>query len=204
VEVCVPPNVLRCAVSSPDRPTKVYRHRNSMAEPFANKWPHCRERYKKRNVLRAFVGLCFSGVGGTVSLTRSKHLLLGCALSLMASIVLVDPAQAASPSVTSQGTTTTYTYTYTYTGASQTFTVPGGVTSLQISATGAAGGATSSAQRGLGATATAAATVTPGATFTVEVGGVGAPSSNGASPTGGGFNGGGGSPNGGAGGGGGL
>jgi len=64
--------------------------------------------------------------------------------------------------------------TFTYTGAEQTFTVPAGVSSLQVAAVGAAGGSsedTSSA--GAGGTATATVSVVGGQTLYVEVGGPG-------------------------------
>jgi len=78
----------------------------------------------------------------------------------------------------------TVTCDYSYTGAEQTFTVPSGVHTLQVSAIGAAGGG---AAGGAGGEASAAVTVTPGATLYVEVGGTGAA----AAGVAGGFNGGG-------------
>jgi len=81
------------------------------------------------------------------------------------------------------------TDTFPYTGSQQTFTVPQGVSSISVVATGA-GGATGSAifgtggAGGVGAVATATLAVTPGETLYVNVGGPG----NGST---GGFNGGG-------------
>ncbi len=86
---------------------------------------------------------------------------------------------------------------FAYTGAPQTFVVPAGVTSLQVTAEGGAGGqdpygAGSGAPGqpgGVGGRVTATLTVTPGETLTVYVGGKGSASSVGTSP--GGYNGGG-------------
>ncbi len=82
---------------------------------------------------------------------------------------------------------------FSYTGAEQTFEVPSGVSSVAISAIGAAGGtgqnSTSTGGAGSeGRTVTGAATVAPGETLYVEVGEIGG---NGASGGTGGFNGGG-------------
>ena len=83
--------------------------------------------------------------------------------------------------------------TFVFTGAEQTYTVPAGVTSLQVVAVGAPGGAGfSNAAPGVGgagadgATATATLAVTPGEGLYVEVGGAG-----GTADGTGGFNGGG-------------
>jgi hypothetical protein len=95
----------------------------------------------------------------------------------------------------SSGTARAETTTFSYTGSEQTFTVPAGVTTLQITATGGAGGSggTSEAEPtpasgGLAATASDTVSVTPGATYTVEVGGAGLASGT---KINGGFNGGG-------------
>ncbi len=85
--------------------------------------------------------------------------------------------------------------TFTYTGSVQTFTVPAGVDSLVINATGATGGLNSSSVShpdlpGSGGCATATYTVTPGQVVYVYVGGAGTLATAGfTSP--GGFNGGG-------------
>ncbi len=76
---------------------------------------------------------------------------------------------------------------FAYTGAEQTFTVPGGVSSVSVTATGAAGGGPSSGTSltaGRGAVVTGSVAVTPGQVLFVEVGGTGGIPS-------GGFNGGG-------------
>jgi hypothetical protein len=76
--------------------------------------------------------------------------------------------------------------TFIYTGAEQTFTVPGGVTSLGVTAIGGYGGAASGAG-GAPADVIGNIAVTPGQTLYVEVGGVGEDSGEGGE---GGFNGG--------------
>ena len=73
---------------------------------------------------------------------------------------------------------------FNYTGGAQTFTVPAGVVSITILATGAGGGAGSGAGGGLGGRTTATFSVTPGTPLIVNVGGAGLGTS-------GGFNGGG-------------
>lgn len=73
------------------------------------------------------------------------------------------------------------TCSFGFTGSEQQFAVPAGVTSLQVSAVGAPGGGSLG---GVGGTASAAVTVTPGDMLYVEVGGAGTSSA-------GGFNGGG-------------
>jgi glycine rich protein len=76
--------------------------------------------------------------------------------------------------------------TFAYTGGEQTYTVPAGVTSVFVTATGARGGGPTSGYGtgGRGAVASGAISVTPGQTLYVEVGGIGG-------LPGGGFNGGG-------------
>src|SRR5688572_24958305 len=93
------------------------------------------------------------------------------ALVVVASTIALvsDPARAA----------TIVTTTYSYTGASQTFTVPAGVTSLTVTLTGGQGGLgggdsqgspTPGGYRGV---VTGTLAVTPGQTITVAVGGGG-------------------------------
>lgn len=82
------------------------------------------------------------------------------------------------------------TTTFSYTGSSQTFTVPAGVTSITIDASGAVGGnaadrLTTNAVGGSGSRASGTLAVTPGQVLQINVGGAG--SATGA----GGFNGGG-------------
>jgi hypothetical protein len=86
------------------------------------------------------------------------------------------------------------TVTYAYTGAPETFTVPAGVTSLDIVAHGASGGSATadfdphpSAPGGRGAAVSGTVTVEPGTVLSVNVGGRGGPSADGAA----GWNGGG-------------
>ena len=62
------------------------------------------------------------------------------------------------------------TQTFNYTGAIQTFTVPAGVTSLNITAKGASGGYTSGSTAGKGATMTGTFSVTPGQVLSILAG----------------------------------
>ena len=142
--------------------------------------------------------------GGGVTVT---NVIVGSGTSLTANFVL-DPAAAAGPrtvTVTTDGGTSggqifTITVpsglqTFPFTGADDSFVVPAGVLSITIVATGAQGGIgrqTIGGTGGLGGRTTATVSVTPGASLTVRVGGVG---QNGAlnAATEGGFNGGGGS-----------
>jgi len=105
----------------------------------------------------------------------------------MAMLWAATAAQAITPTI----------QTFTYTGTEQTFTVPGGVSSIQVIAIGARGGEASGAG-GEAAEVRGSVTVTPGQTLYIEVGGKGANAPGGA----GGFNGGAGGGGGGAGGGG--
>lgn len=78
----------------------------------------------------------------------------------------------AMPTATNSCNSTT-TNTYNYTGALQTFTVPAGVTSINIDASGAQGGSVStscSATGGLGARMVGDVAVTPGEVLTIMVG----------------------------------
>ncbi len=114
-----------------------------------------------------------------MGLIRSTRLgACAAAVWLGFSIAMLIGAQAAGASTVVFGST----------GAEQTFTVPGGVTSVHVAAVGGQGGAGSDAQAGaggLGATATADLTVTSGQVLYIEVAG------NGTSAGAGGFNGGG-------------
>ncbi len=68
----------------------------------------------------------------------------------------------------------TVSKTFYYTGAEQAFTVPEGVTSVQVVATGAGGGtAKEGATGGRGAVVSGDLTVAPGETLFVDVGGIG-------------------------------
>jgi hypothetical protein len=103
------------------------------------------------------------------------------------------PAVAqASPVCAASGTTVTCAYTAVGSG---TFVVPGGVTSLTITAQGGSGGdgfaagSAAAGTGGLGAVATKTVTVTPGASLTVLVGGEGG-NGTATAPGTGGFNGG--------------
>ncbi len=87
------------------------------------------------------------------------------------------------------------TTNFAYTGGTQTYTVPAGITKLNVVATGGGGGGNRGNNRGgLGAVVQATVTVVPGEVLTVVVGGRGADSNNnGSSSVGGagGYNGGG-------------
>src|SRR5690349_20193796 len=84
------------------------------------------------------------------------------------------------------------TATFNYTGGEQTFTVPAGVTSLNIVAVGAQGGlgANDPYAAAFGAAVAADVPVTPGTPLYIEVGGIGGNGVAGAAGAGG-FNGGG-------------
>ena len=105
------------------------------------------------------------------------------------------PVHAASGDCTTTGATTTCTYTFT--GAEQTFTVPAGITSIQVTAIGASGGVNgyhpeTPAGRGAQVSGTLAG-LSGGPTLYIDVGG--APTAAGCPlsliPCNGGFNGGG-------------
>ena len=154
-------------------------------------------------------------VGG--SGVTATNVIVGSSTSVTASFVL-DLAAAAGPRTvtvtTADGTSGPQTFTvnlplpgtttFNYTGGSEAFVVPAGVVSITIVATGAQGGigfGALGAVGGLGGRTTATVSVTPGASLTVRVGGVG-PNGAADSATAGGFNGGGGSDGDGGGGGG--
>jgi Glycine rich protein len=86
------------------------------------------------------------------------------------------------------------TVVFNYTGGEQTFTVPAGNSSIQVTAIGASGenGGLSLTTSGRGARVSGTLAVTPGQILYVEVGGVGTEwFGDGSTPGGGGFNGGG-------------
>jgi hypothetical protein len=103
----------------------------------------------------------------------------------LASLVSVTGARAALPAGCTAGGQT-ITCAYSNTGAEQSFTVPSGVSSLQVVAVGASGGGQNGFLGGAAGTASGSVAVAVGATLYVEVG---APGSNYAQT--GGFNGGG-------------
>jgi hypothetical protein len=82
--------------------------------------------------------------------------------------VLCTLAVLAAPVAGAQATTQTFTYT----GGEQTFSVPAGVTSVEVVATGGHGGSAAGAG-GAAAQVTGTVSVTPGETLYVEVGGNG-------------------------------
>ncbi len=106
---------------------------------------------------------------------------------------LTTIAMAASTAYAHPPTSTTTTFNYT--GAVQTYTVPGGITSLSINATGAAGGiggtVGSPYAGGAGGRTTAILSVTPGDVLYIYVGGRGNDATNVSSTGAGGYNGGG-------------
>ncbi len=100
------------------------------------------------------------------------------ALCISFAVTLALPAAASAVS-----------QTFVFTGASQTFTVPAGVTQITVEALGAQGGASESgATGGLGGRAIATIAVTPDEVLQIDVGGQGGGPTN---PAAGGFNGGG-------------
>jgi Ig-like domain CHU_C associated/Secretion system C-terminal sorting domain len=95
--------------------------------------------------------------------------------------VAIGSSASGAPFSVSPTTTTTYyaeavtsaasgTQTFNYTGAVQTFTVPSGVTSINIDASGAQGGGSNGGAGGLGARMTGAFAVTPGQVLSITVG----------------------------------
>jgi Glycine rich protein len=121
-------------------------------------------------------------VGGTALRARAG---IGRTAALSALCALAGVL--ASPVAAAQATTQTFNYT----GGEQTFTVPAGVTSLEVLAVGAHGGSAADAG-GSAAQVTGTLSVTPGETLYVEVGGNGQngnPNGNSGASSGG-FNGG--------------
>ncbi len=115
-----------------------------------------------------------------------RHQLVRCAwrAAAVSTVLMGCAAQSALAAPTVQ--------TFSYTGAEQTFTVPTGVWSIAVTATGAQGGGGYNAdcEGGDGAIVTATLPVTPGQQLYVEVGGAGGDEWNGSSSAGG-WNGGG-------------
>jgi hypothetical protein len=90
----------------------------------------------------------------------------------IASVAVIGlPTGANAASCTTSGTTTTCVYTFT--GTEQTFLVPTGVTSLTITAIGAAGETIGTNPGGAGAQVFSTIGAIPGTTLFVEVGGAG-------------------------------
>lgn len=85
----------------------------------------------------------------------------------------------------------TTTTTFNYTGSAQTFTVPAGVSTVNIVAKGASGYTAGSYAGGRGGSASGDLAVTPGETLYIYVGGAGTVAIGNQVVTGGGFNGGG-------------
>ena len=123
------------------------------------------------------------GAGATVN-----NVVVGSSMSLTANFVIDLAAGAGAHSVTvttAGGTSGAQTFTvsvptgsqtFNFTGSPdpETFTVPAGVVSITILATGASGGfGNNGGAGGLGGQVTATVPVTPGALFTVRVGGQG-------------------------------
>jgi RHS repeat-associated protein len=125
-------------------------------------------RWSQREVLRSAASSCLAVA------------LVGASLSVLAEPVFADPPPSGSAE-------------FSYTGAAQSWTVPAGVTSVTVDASGAQGGNTS--YGGLGGHVQATLAVSPGEVLQVNVGGTGAVDAAG-------FNGGGSAAQGGFGGGG--
>ena len=155
--------------------------------------------------------------GGDVTV---NNVVVGSSTSLTANFVLALASLGGARTVTvttAGGTSGPQTFTITlpapgsqtfvFSGGPQTFTVPAGVVNVTILAAGGEGGlgfgsaGNLGGAGGLGGRTTATVPVTPGASLTVLVGGVG-PNGNSVFATAGGFNGGGGSGDNGGGGGG--
>ncbi|HEX5590323.1 MAG TPA: hypothetical protein VFX65_08555 [Candidatus Limnocylindrales bacterium] len=111
---------------------------------------------------------------------RTRTIALAVAAVIVQALGSVTPARAADPT----------TVTFLHTGAEQTWTVPAGVTAIQVVLTGGRGGTTVGAPTPGGAHRVAGElVVSPGQLLYVEVGGHGSPGSE-STPGAGGFNGG--------------
>ncbi|MEU2005586.1 glycine-rich protein [Rhodococcus sp. NPDC019627] len=113
-----------------------------------------------------------------------------CGAAVVGASALLAPSVAvaapALPAGCVQGSGSAVTCTFAFTGGAQSFTVPEGITSLDVTATGARGGNAGSILGGVGAVATRTLPVTPGDALYVLVGGNGGDGTGAA-----GFNGGG-------------
>ena len=137
------------------------------------------------------VTLTLNGSGGslscqstTVDVSAGVATFAGCEIPTAGTYTVTASATGVS-SVTSQSFTeytSPHSMEFSYTGSLQTWTVPSGVTSIEVTAVGASGQGT---YGGLGGYEQAVIPVTPGATLNVYVGGEG-------DGIGGGYNGGGG------------
>ncbi|MGA9775293.1 MAG: hypothetical protein WBU92_05165, partial [Candidatus Dormiibacterota bacterium] len=108
--------------------------------------------------------------------TTSRVVLRGAASALVASGAVLLGLWAGPTAVLASGPScvgTTCTVTFSYTGAAQTFTVPTGVTALDVTALGTLGGGAPAGALVAEMTALGVP-VTPGEVLTVEVGGAGA------------------------------
>lgn len=93
--------------------------------------------------------------------SRIRLSCLALAVAALATIWMASPAAAG-------------TATFLGTGAEQSFTVPAGVTSVRVAATGSGGAERGANSGGRAAVVTATLSVAPGQVFYVEVGGIGA------------------------------
>jgi hypothetical protein len=128
--------------------------------------------------------------GARASSRRQRGVKLGLVgLTAATAVVFGGMAQASPACPSSAGITTC---TFVYTGAEQTWTVPASVTSVTVTAAGAAGGNgfSSSAVGGTADTVSGTLSVTPGSILYVEVGGRGGAAAGNVAGSGG-FNGGG-------------
>ncbi|MFD6058496.1 glycine-rich protein [Rhodococcus wratislaviensis] len=101
-----------------------------------------------------------------------------CGLAVVGASGLLAPsvavaAPAALPAGCVQGVGTQVTCTFTFTGSAQSFTVPEGITSLAVTATGGRGGNSETILGGAAAVATGQLTVAAGDALYIQVGGNG-------------------------------
>ncbi|WP_112298895.1 glycine-rich protein [Rhodococcus wratislaviensis] len=101
-----------------------------------------------------------------------------CGLAVVGASGLLAPsvavaAPAALPAGCVQGVGTQVTCTFTFTGSAQSFTVPEGITSLAVTATGGRGGNSETVLGGAAAVATGQLTVAAGDALYIQVGGNG-------------------------------
>ncbi len=142
-------------------------------------------------------------VTSSTQYAASSNVIAGASnITLATTSLSVSDSNVAGGSFTNTTTTvpTSTTVSYSYTGATSTFTVPAGVTSITVHVVGAGGGSSGGAAGGAGGASTGTLAVTPGQVYYLLVGGGGGGGGSG----GGGYGGGGAGSGGGGGGGGGM
>ena len=98
-------------------------------------------------------------------------LLLACVLAAL--VLSISPARASAQPAPDASSSPAVAQSFGYSGSVQTYTVPAGVNSLQVSATGGSGTGYYHADGGAGGTVNATIPATPGQTLDIYVGGNG-------------------------------